>query len=88
MKGNKHTHIAVSIVMNGELANETVIYDTEIKSYKFTPEVEVIKKGSPIERASLTHAFKGGVRNKNRCDCQWYIANSTEKKYFLPRETT
>ena len=35
MEGNKQTqtHIAVSIVMKGELANETVNYDTKTKAY-------------------------------------------------------
>ena len=66
--------------MNGELANETVNYDKETKSCKFNSEVEVIKKGTLIERARLTHAFKERARNKSRCDCQWFIPKSTEKK--------
>ena len=31
--------------MDGELANETVTYDTEIRTYQFESEVIVIKKG-------------------------------------------
>ena len=30
--------MAVSIVVKGELANKTVNYDAEIKTYKFNPE--------------------------------------------------
>ena len=40
--------IAVSMVMKGELANETVNYDTKLKHmYQFEPEVLVIKKEQP-----------------------------------------
>ena len=31
--------MAVSIVVNEELANETVAYDTELKIYQFEPQV-------------------------------------------------
>ena len=38
--------IAVSMVMKGELANETVNYDTKLKHmYQFEPAVKVIKQG-------------------------------------------
>ena len=39
--------IAVSIVVKRKLLNETVNYDTEIKTYQFEPEVKVIKEGNP-----------------------------------------
>ena len=40
--------IAVSIVVKGELANETVNYAQKLKHMlQFEPEVQVIKKGSP-----------------------------------------
>ena len=38
---------AVSIVVKRKLLNETVNYDTEIKTYQFEPEVKVIKEGNP-----------------------------------------
>ena len=42
--------IAVSMVMKGELANETVNYDTKLKHiYQFEPEVKLSKEGSPGE---------------------------------------
>ena len=42
--------IAVSIVVKGELANETVNYAQKLNHmYQFEPEVQVIKKGSPGE---------------------------------------
>ena len=31
--------IAVSVVVKGKLANESVHYDTEIKAYQFEPEM-------------------------------------------------
>ena len=57
--------IAVSIVVKGELVNETVNYETEIKVYQFEPEVQVIKKGSSGERTGLTRVFEEGVLKKN-----------------------
>ena len=42
--------IAVSVAMKGELANETVNYDTKyVPMYQFEPEMSVSKKGSPGE---------------------------------------
>ena len=66
--------------MKGDLSNETVTYDIEIKIYQFEPAVEVIKKGSPDERTSLTHVFEE-VRNKIWCNFQRYttMPKSTEK---------
>ena len=61
--------IAVSLVVKGELANETVNYDTEIESYQFEPEVQVIKRGSPGERTGLTRVSEEEVRNKASCNC-------------------
>ena len=74
--------IAVSIAVKGELANETVDYDIEIKAYQFESEVQVIKKGSAGERRGLTRAFEEGVRNNVLCDFQQYIPKSTGKKAF------
>ena len=51
--------------MKGELVNETVNYETEIKAYQFEPEVQVIKKGSSGERTGLTRVFEEGVLKKN-----------------------
>ena len=37
--------LAISIVVKGELESETVSYDTEMKAYKFEPEVLSDQKG-------------------------------------------
>ena len=37
--------LAISIVVKGELEIETVSYDTEMKAYKFEPEVLSDQKG-------------------------------------------
>ena len=66
--------IAVSIVVKGESANETVNYDTKTKAW--VPVWASIKKGSPGERtgfrSSLSQMFfqKGALK---------YFVNSTEK---------
>ena len=56
--------IAVSIVMKRLLANKTVIYDTEIKTYKFEPEV-CYQKGKTRQNISLFCVFEEGIRQKN-----------------------
>ena len=72
--------------MKGELTNETVNYDTEIKGYQLKPEVQVNKKDSPGERTGLIRVFKDVVRNKHRCACQRKALRSTEKKCLLSRK--
>ena len=72
--------------MKGELTNETVNYDTDIKGYQLKPEVQVIKKDSPGERTSLIRVFKEVVRNKHRCACQRKALGSTEVKCQLSRK--
>ena len=46
--------IAVSVVVRGELANETVNYNTETGAYQFKQEVPVMKKCSPGQKTGLT----------------------------------
>ena len=46
--------IAVSIAVKGELANETVNYNTKTKAKLKRPEVQVIKKGSPRKKTGFT----------------------------------
>ena len=72
--------IVVSIVVQGELANKTINYYTEIKSQQFEPEVRVIKRASPGEKTSLTHVFEEGFWSIVQCDCQRYIPMLTEKR--------
>ena len=57
------------IVVKGELANESVNYDKEIKAHLFQLEILVIKNDNPNERIGLT-IFEDGVQNKNWWDCQ------------------
>ena len=45
--------IALSIVVKGELANETVNYDTKTKAYVPISVGSVIKKGTPGERTGF-----------------------------------
>ena len=68
-----------------ELANEIVNHDTEIKTYQFKPELQIIEKGSTGEKTSLARVFEEGVQNKIRGDCQRYIRKSIEKKDLLPQ---
>ena len=72
--------------MKGELTNETVNYDTDIKGYQLKPEVQVIKKDRPGERTGLISVFKDVVRNKHRCACQRKALRSTEVKCQLSRK--
>ena len=55
--------IAVSIVVQGELANETVNYHTETKAYVPISAGSVIKTGSPGQR---TDSRKGRSQTSNR----------------------
>ena len=77
--------MAMSIVVKEQLANKTVNYDTEIKTYQFEPGTQVIKKGNPNERTNLTRVFEEGFGNQIRRNCQRYIPKSTEKKLALPK---
>ena len=55
----KHNQTAASddsssVVVRGELANETVNYNTETGAYQFKQEVPVMKKCSPGQKTGLT----------------------------------
>ena len=80
--------IAVSIVVKGELANKTINYDADIKTYQFKLEVQVNKKGRPDEGTSLTPVFKKRVPNQIGCDCRWYIKANWKKVLAAAKVTT
>ena len=71
--------IALSIVVRGEFANETVSYDIEFKTYQFDSEQQVVKKGSLDERTSLTHVFEEGIKNKCGATVNGTYQNQLEK---------
>ena len=80
--------ITVSIVVKVKLTDQTVNYDTEIKTYQFKPNLCVsYQKSSPSERLSLTRVFEEGVQNKIKYDSQRYIPRSTGKSYLLPQKS-
>ena len=60
--------IAVSMIVKGKLANETVNYDTETKAYQFEPDVKLSKRAVQVKEQVELVFLKKESGSKNQCD--------------------